>query len=371
MVDKHPFYLNVISDCLGLKYGKFYRWYKEVLSGFRSEEVQKGLHEHDFESVLTNSKGEKQSISVPILKPEHIGSHMTIDEKHINQEFYTVLSNGQTGRVALMVASMNPQEVGKCLMKFGDKLQIVSTLSRDLSPTYQAIASTHFKKAKQVADKYHIIAEALESVQDVRVRLRQEALSNQRKEEQAAKLALQAYRKKEKEGTLEATQKAPQKYSPQKIEVGAAHAETLAELLARSRYLLFKKPTQWNSSQSQRAKLLFKHFPALKEAHQAVNLFRKWYEPNGIKNQEWNYLTAETALLDWIYWAQTSGIDEILNLTKTIEKNQEVILNYHLNYKTNAMAESVNAKIENAIRLNKGARDKDFFHFRLNMMLTR
>jgi len=91
---------------------------------------------------------------------------MTIDEKHINGVFYTVLTNGSTGKVALMIASMNPKEIGKCLLKFGDKLQYVSTLSRDLSPVYHSIADQYFPQATQVADKFHVIAHAIDSVKD-------------------------------------------------------------------------------------------------------------------------------------------------------------------------------------------------------------
>jgi hypothetical protein len=36
---------------------------------------------------------------------------------------------------------------------------------------------------------------------------------------------------------------------------------------------------------------------------------------------------------------------------------------------TNAIAESVNAKIKEAIRKNNGSRDLDFFHFRLGMII--
>jgi hypothetical protein len=45
------------------------------------------------------------------------------------------------------------------------------------------------------------------------------------------------------------------------------------------------------------------------------------------------------------------------------------VMKFYIHYKTNAIAESVNAKIKSALTNNKGARDLDFFHFRLNMIL--
>lgn len=67
---------------------KIYRWYKEVLSGFREEEQQVILHSND---VVQKGKtdpltGEVPVISVPIFKPENFGKDMTIDDKDIGGE---------------------------------------------------------------------------------------------------------------------------------------------------------------------------------------------------------------------------------------------------------------------------------------------
>ncbi|MCS2228805.1 transposase [Bacteroides fragilis] len=40
--------------------------------------------------------------------------------------------------------------------------------------------------------------------------------------------------------------------------------DTLRQLLARSRYLLFKAPGKWTDSQKRRAGILFKQFPDIK-----------------------------------------------------------------------------------------------------------
>jgi transposase len=132
---------------------------------------------------------------------------------------------------------------------------------------------------------------------------------------------------------------------------------------------LYKLPDKWNSHQVKRVKILFELYPQLEQVYQHVNLFRKWYEPNVIDNKTWEFLTAETRLLDWIYSTEKSSSPELLNFRITVLNHELFILNYHLNYKTNAIAESINAKIKQATRLNKGTRDIDFFHFRLNLIL--
>ena len=53
-----------------------------------------------------------------------------------------------------------------------------------------------------------------------------------------------------------------------------------------------------------------------------------------------------------------------------MKNHEERILNYHKHgNKTNTIAESVNAKIKEAIRQNKGCRDLDFFHYRISIVI--
>lgn len=364
MVSKNPFQLSVIADCMGILPATFYRWYKEFLSDFRTEKEQLKLHEHDI-SVKKNFYNKEQKIVVPILKPENMGESMAIDEKHINNTFYTILTNAITGKVALMIDSMNPRYVGEALLKFNHKLLLVNTITRDLSPTYKSIADKFFSNATQVADKYHVVAYATQTVQDLRTKYRQENLSNDRKLQAEHDLKYKEYKAKMAEKPAQALVRVNKTWHPEKLSNG----ETIAELLARSRYLLFKKPDKWDDYQRDRSQILFEKFPLLKQAYGLINDFRNWYEPNKIKDLKWNYLTAETQLMHWMDSAESSKIEEILNFRALLQRHFEPVLNYHLQYKTNAIAESVNAKIKSALTNNKGARDLDFFHFRLNMIL--
>ena len=280
MVCKYPFDLKVISFTLGLNYNKFYRWYKNIFSEYKTAEVQLKLHEHDIGGKST-IHGKPYTIKVPILKPEHIGSHMAIDEKHINGIFYTVLTNGESSKVALMVASMNPKVVGECVSKFGDKLQNVKTLSRDLSTTYHSIGNQYFPNAIQIADKYHIIAHALDAVQDVRIRLKQQENKQERIAQENHQKNYQEYVGLKKADPKTNHYKVSKVYYPNKLKNG----ETKAELLTRCKYLLYKLPSKWTEQQAYRAEILFNEFPEIKQAYQLINQFRKWYEPNEIKDK--------------------------------------------------------------------------------------
>jgi len=342
---------------IGVQYDKFYKWFKHHLSDFTKTETQEKLHQYDIKN--TGSSG-KDTILVPILKPERIGEQMAIDEKHINGQFYTILTNGKTGKVAMMASTINSKGIGQCLNYFRDTLNQVSTVTRDLSPTYENVANTHFNKAIQVADKFHVVQLSIESLQELRIRHKQEALSLQRKEEKEHR---QSYQKNKQSGSvLTDNQNLRKKYIPQRLENG----ETRPEFLSRCRYLLYKKSHQWTEKQHNRATLLFKLYPEMEKAYEYILEFRNWYDPS-INNGSFMY--KETQLWNWIYNVETCKIDEILNFRNTVENNADYILNYYKQYATNAIAESTNAKIQGYITKNKGTRDLDFFHYRLGLVV--
>jgi transposase len=67
---------------------------------------------------------------------------------------------------------------------------------------------------------------------------------------------------------------------------------------------------------------------------------------------------------------ENSTINELANFANLVINHENEILNYHkMGYKTNAIAESINAKINNTNLKNKGARDIDYFNYRLKLIL--
>lgn len=348
--------MNIISDVMGIKYDTYRRWYKNVLSDYSKKEVKEALHENDIgldDPTLSNSK----PVLVPILRPEHIGTQMAIDEKYINQEFNTVLTNGNTGKVAMICASMNPKIVTESLQKFGDKLNEVTELTRDLSPTFAYIGNQNFPNAHHIADKFHVIRLAIQVVQDVRIRLKTKEAKELRLKQKEHELLYQENQKKTPEtGKI----KLKKEYTPPRLENG----ETAIELLSRSRYLLYKLPENRNESQKKRASLLYKYFPSIKTVYELINQFRRWYEPN----YNDTFIFKQKHLWDWMNHVEQTAVDELLNFLQLVKNNEDTIVNYFKNYHTNAIAESTNAKIQHAIFNNKGTRDIDFFNFRLGLI---
>lgn len=121
---------------------------------------------------------------MPILKPENMGTAMAIDEKHINGKFYTILTNHQSGKIALMAATHRKADLDKIMQHFGDKRWEVKTLTRDLSNTYDWLGREHFLKAYHVADKFHIIRYLFDALHDVRIFYRQKLLTKKREQQE-------------------------------------------------------------------------------------------------------------------------------------------------------------------------------------------
>ena len=62
-----------------------------------------------------------------------------------------------------------------------------------------------------------------------------------------------------------------------------------------------------------------------------------------------------------------SGIEEIKNIAFMIKKNITQILNYFIAKETNAKAEALNQNLQRFINVNYGARNSDFFLFRVKV----
>ncbi len=71
---------------------------------------------------------------MPVLKPENFGEQMAIDEKMIDEEFYTVVTNREPGKIALLAETLQVADLNKLIDKIGIAKEEVKTITADLSP---------------------------------------------------------------------------------------------------------------------------------------------------------------------------------------------------------------------------------------------
>lgn len=329
---------------LGLCGKKIYNWYRDTLSGFTDAETERELHRHDMtdRSLIDKKTGKAKIIPVPVFAPENIGENMALDDKNIGGEGYTVLSNKDTGEIALLAMTTKAAILCEILNKIHASLLFkVKTITKDLAQNYDWVARTVFLNAVRIADKFHVVTLGMEALQAVRIRYRQERLR---------------FERERKEGWKKAGKKIKDLPAPEVLGNGDTHPE----LLARSRYLLFQFEPEWSETQAQRAKLLFEHYPEIKEAYGIICAFRNFYKCKVGRNNK-----GGESLGKWYKKAGSSRIEEVVNFINTVKNHEGEILNYFNEGHTNAFAESLNNKIQSFVRSNYGIRDRDFFHFRV------
>lgn len=198
------------------------------------------------------------------------------------------------------------------------------------------IAKKSFPSAVLVTDRFHVQRLALEAVQELRVKHRWEAIDLENE-------------------SIEKARRQKKAYHPTILENG----DTIKQLLARSRYALYKKEKEWTKNQKTRAKILFEYYPDLKLAYELSQKLNWIYQ--NTKDKIYGY----TRLAQWHEKVAQSGFKSFHTVSRTIMNHYVTILNYFDNRSTNASAESFNAKIKAFRAQFRGVRNIGFFLFRL------
>jgi transposase len=276
-----------------------------------------------------------------------MGTHLSIDEVALSQgELYTIVTNkkakGKKGALIAIIAGTKTEVVIEHLSKIDyNKRLLVKEITLDMANSMKLIAKRSFPKAVQVTDRFHVQKLALEAVQDIRIKHRWVAMNQENK------------------AIAEAKARGRTCY-PEFLSNG----DTIKQLLARSRYLLYKSSSKWTSNQQERAQLLFELYPDIKKAYGLNQQLRNIYNNNNDKS------IAITKLAHWYNEVEKSGFENFNTIINTITVNYQSILNYFDNRSTNASAESFNAKIKLFRTQFRGVRKVDFFLFRLSQLFA-
>lgn len=277
-----------------------------------------------------------------ILYPQNMGTHLSIDETSLsNDELYTIVTNkaakGRKGALIAMIKGTKAEDVISILRKIPDQSRrAVQEVTLDMAANMNLVVQKCFREAKRVIDRFHVQRLACDAVQEMRIQYRWQAL--------------------DEENELVRKAKAQQMtFNPEVLDNG----DTLKQLLARSRYLLFRHKDKWTASQKQRAAILFQRYPRLKQAYDLSFKLGTIYRNCTC----WEHAYKKLAL--WYQEVEQANIDSFRTVSKTLETHYEAILNFFNNRSTNASAESFNAKIKAFRSSSRGVRDIPFFLFRL------
>jgi len=269
---------------------------------------------------------------VHICSPHHVGESMCIDEKMINGKYCTILTNQQSGHIAMLIDSVKPQLVRQSIGLLGeDNLSQVQHINSDMSPVMKKICADTIPNAHIVIDKFHVLKHAYDALQSVRLDV-----------------------KKSLKASSEINRNNPNKW-------------TDIELLEKTKYLLYKPMRTLDAEQSILLNMLLGKHPILNTAYQLMQEFAAWYDKSNIGKKVYKI---KDALKHWKQKVKESGIKAFKQIVKMVEKHEEEILRYFEKGLTNAKAENLNAKIQRFIINNYGMRNKDFFFYRVQVYFS-
>lgn len=277
--------------------------------------------------------------------PENIGPHLSLDETCLSQgELYTILTNkaakGKKGTVVAILKGTQSDYIIPLLERIPWYLRKrVQEITLDLAGSMSLIVKRCFPHARMVIDRFHVQQLATEALQEIRIHHRWQAIEADN-------------------DAIEQSRKNNRPYIPELLNNG----ETLKQMLARSRYLLYKSEHNWTVEQHSRAEILFTRYPDIKKAY---NLSQKL---SWIYSNTTDKIYALTRLAKWHEDVAQAGFKTFNTISRTIELNYKKILNYFNNRSTNASAESFNAKIKGFRAQYRGVLDINFFLFRLTKL---
>jgi transposase len=325
-LEQYPITARSLERFYHVKGDEFERQYKEHLSDYRSWDQL--CHAKDW-----------------LLFPDNIGHYLSIDETSLsNGELYTILTNrerhGGKGCIVAIVAGTKSEDVIAVLEQIPEEvLYSVKEVTLDLSESMRKIVRHCFTKAHRVIDRFHVQKLAFEATQEIRIKHRWEAIQEETDRKEEAK-------------------RLKESYMAERFDNG----DTKKELLARSRYLLFKSGDKWTEKQRERAKILFGQYPDIKKAYSLSHSLRMIFNKRSIKD------SARLNMAKWYNRVEEAGFHSFNVIAATFYEHSEDILNFYIHRSTNASAESFNAKIKSFRAELRGVLDIPFFLFRLSKL---
>jgi len=323
-MDKYPISSNSLEKFYYVDGNHLGQQYKEYLSDYKQWDQRSHAEEW-------------------ILFPENIGSHLSIDETALsNGDLYTVVTNkaakGKKGCLVAMIEGTESENVIQVLKQIPDESRNnVKEVTLDMAGSMNKIVKICFRKASMVIDRFHVQKLAYDAVQEMRIAHRWDAIND------------------ENDAIFEAQEKG-KTFQPFIFPNG----DTRRQLLARSRYLLFKAANNWTEKQKERAKILFANYPDIKQAYDLTHSLRMIYSHTQAKG------VAFTKLAQWYNKVAESEFKSFNTIAATMHTHYANILNFFDERSTNASAESFNSKLKAFRATQRGVNDMAFFMYRVS-----
>jgi len=323
-LDNYPISSNSLEKFYYINGNQFGQQYKDFLSDYQTWE-------------------QKEHAQQWLLFPENIGPNLSIDETSLsNGDLYTVLTNkegkGKKGALVAIIEGTQADNIISVLDRIPEQSrELVAEVTLDMSGSMNKIVKSCFTKATLVIDRFHVQKLSYDALQQMRIEHRWDAINEETNQIANAREDKKTY-----------------------IAPVFTNGDSKKQLLARSRYLLFKSGEKWTPKQKERAKILFEQYPDIKKAYSLTHSLRMIFSQTQVKG------VAYTKLARWYNDVTESEFKSFNTISATIYSHYQNILNFFDNRSTNASAESFNAKIKAFRATQRGVTDIAFFLFRLS-----
>lgn len=300
------------------------------MSEYHPDIKSKKWHPKNLEKVDTIT-GEISIVKpLYVFKPQNIGERMSIDDKAISGEGFTIFSNGTTGKIAMMMESCKKEEVSAALQLFGKDLQKVKVASCDMAACYLSVCDEQLFNAKIVIDKFHVMQYVYDAVLTVRRNVKNEL--------------------------TELLSKSKIKTENDKIILSKL------DIIRHSRYRITQSPNKWSERGKETMNQLFANHSKIQLAYNLSQEFKSWYDKGNCGKAK---IERKTALQEWYKKLELSELKEFVAVIRMLKKHENEILNYFESGQTSARAERTNGKINRFISNSHGMKDKDFALYRI------
>ena len=221
-VDTRPDTMSNIASYYLVNSQKLQRHYKKKVSGYK--DWKQLSHAEDY-----------------LIYPDNITDRLSIDEVSLSKgELYTFVTNKNTNvkNKQSLVAVVNGTDA-KIIQEVLEKIPLekrnqVKEVSMDMARNMSFAARNSFLNSNMVIDRFHVVRLVMDAMQHIRVSLRWKAIE-------------------EENTAIKQAREKGEKYYPQVL----ANGDTLRELLARSRYLLYKFEDDWTINQAHKSQYTF------------------------------------------------------------------------------------------------------------------
>ena len=219
---------------------------------------------------------------------------MCIDDKGISHEGHTIMSNYNTGKIALLIESTKKEELEAALDLFGaNKLKKIRSINSDMDVVYLSVCEEKMPYAEQVIDKFHVMKYVYDAIGSVLQRVKkklQSQLTQGSKKTEEDKILLQW--------------------------IGKTN---------RCWHTIVQSSEKWSERRKEIINEVFTHFSELQIAYQLGQDFKQWYNR---ETQAKDRFTIQNRLHEWYKKAEEANIEELTSVVKMIQKHQYKIINY-------------------------------------------